>query len=369
MIAVVPVRRGELPAGADEAVAEAGGRAVVAGQGARAAASLLASTVAGVGARGPASLAPAGAAVRYCELGTFQPGRWASGLAGLVAADDVVLLPASPDGRDLAPRLAAALRRPLFAGALAVSPQRVDLVRLDGKLIEQHEPIGAFVATLVPGSRAAAPDHRAAAPDTRAAGPVTRAAAPDTRPAPADPRASAQDTRAAPDTRPAQADAGAARQPEDLDLEEVWIELGTEADAELVEIVDADPAVVDLAEAQRVVAGGAGLTGDGAFDRLAELGGWLRASVGATRVVTDAGLVSHERQIGTTGVSINPRCYVAFGISGAAQHVGGIGDPEHIVAANLDASCPMMAMADLALVTDARELVEALLVLLEAGRA
>ena len=79
----------------------------------------------------------------------------------------------------------------------------------------------------------------------------------------------------------------------------------------------------------------------------------LHASVGATRVVTDAGLVSHERQIGTTGVSVNPRCYVAFGISGAAQHLGGIGDPEHIVAANLDASCPMMAMADLALVTDA----------------
>jgi electron transfer flavoprotein alpha subunit len=355
VIAVVPVRRGELPAGADEAVAEAGGRAVIAGEGAREAASSLAPAIVGVGARSPGSLAPTVAAVRYCELGTFQPGRWASGLAGLVAADDVVLLPASPDGRDLAPRLAAALRRPLFAGALAVSPRRVDLVRLDGKLIEQHEPTGAFVATLVPGSRAAAPD--------------TRAAGPDTRPGAPDPRAAAQDTRAAPDTRPAPADAGEARQPEDLDLEEVWIELGTEPDAELVEIVDADPAVVDLAEAQRVVAGGAGLTGDGAFDRLAELGRWLHASVGATRVVTDAGLVSHERQIGTTGVSINPRCYVAFGISGAAQHVGGIGDPEHIVAANLDASCPMMAMADLALVTDAAELVEALLLLLEAGRA
>ena len=203
MIAVVPVRRGELPAGADEAVAEAGGRAVVAGEGAREAASSLASAVVGVGARRPASLAPTGAAVRYCELGTFQPGRWASGLARLVEADDVVLLPASPDGRDLAPRLAAALRRPLFAGALAVSPQRVDLVRLDGKLIEQHEPTGAFVATLVPGSRAAAPDTRPAAADQRAA-------APDTRPVAADQRAAGQDTRAAPDTRPAPADAGAA---------------------------------------------------------------------------------------------------------------------------------------------------------------
>ena len=83
-------------------------------------------------------------------------------------------------------------------------------------------------------------------------------------------------------------------------------------------------------------------------------------------MVTDAGLVAHDRQIGTTGVSISPRCYLAFGISGAAQHVGGIGDPEHIVAANLDAGCPMMAMADLALVTEARELLVALLGLLEA---
>ena len=232
------------------------------------------------------------------------------------------------------PRPCAVLSSPAACGEPA--PEVHLALRLDGKLIEQHEPTGAFVATLVPGSRAAAPDNRAAAPDTRAAGPVTRAAAPDTRPAPADPPGPGPGHAGSPRHPVRPGGRRRARQPEDLDLEEVWIELGTEADAELVEIVDADPAVVDLAEAQRVVAGGAGLTGDGAFDRLAELGGWLRASVGATRVVTDAGLVSHERQIGTTGVSINPRCYVAFGISGAAQHVGGIGDPEHIVAANLD---------------------------------
>jgi len=305
VIAVVPVRRGELPAAAGEAVAEAGGRALVAGEGARQAAR---------------SLGHVAAAVRYCELGVFQPGRWAPGLAPHVADEDVVLLPASPDGRDLAPRLAAALRRPLFAGALAVSPQRVDLVRLDGRLTEQHEPEGAFVATLLPGSRAVA-------------------------------------------------DAGSADAPVELEPEEVWIDLGDEPDARLVEIVDADAAAVDLAEAERVIAGGAGLTGDGAFERLTELGRRLHASVGATRVVTDAGLVPHDRQIGTTGVSINPRCYLAFGISGAAQHLCGIGDPEHIVAVNLDASCPMMAMADLALVTEAGVLVEALLALLEGGRA
>jgi len=324
VIAVVPVRRGELPAGGEEAVAEAGGRALVVGERAREAASSLWS----VSGPRPTPSAPHasqdepfgdGADVRYIELGAFQPGRWASGLAGVVAGEDVVLLPASPDGRDLAPRLSAVLDRPLFAGALGVSPERVVLVRLDGRLIEEHEPAGPFVATLLPGSRSV----------------------------------------------PARADlVGSA---EDLDAAELFIEVGNEPDPVLVEVVDADPATLDLAEAPRIVAAGAGLQGDGAIHLLEELGKRLHASVGATRVVTDAGLVPHDRQIGTTGVSVSPRLYVAFGISGAAQHIGGIGDPEHIVAANLDAGCPMMAMADLALVTEARELLEALVHRLEAG--
>jgi electron transfer flavoprotein alpha subunit len=86
----------------------------------------------------------------------------------------------------------------------------------------------------------------------------------------------------------------------------------------------------------------------------------LGASVGATRVVTDYGWLPFERQIGTTGVTVSPRLYVALGISGAVQHVTGLGDPDHIVSVNLDASCPMMTMADLAIVTDARALLAAL---------
>jgi electron transfer flavoprotein alpha subunit len=317
VIAVVPVRRGQLPSGGEEAVAEAGGRALLVGEDARSAALSLGP----LPHQEPGTDQAAPPCVSYCELGLFQPGRWASGLADVVAGEDVVLLPASPDGRDLAPRLAAVLGRPLLAGALAVSPKRVVLVRLDGRVLEEHEPGGPFVATMLAGSRSFP---------------------------------------------------GQGEQPgwgEDTGLAEVMVELGGERDATLVEIVEADGSAIELAEARRVVAGGAGLKGEGAFKLLEELGRRLHAPVGATRVVTDAGLVEHDRQIGTTGVSVSPRCYIAFGISGAAQHIGGIGDPAHIVAANLDASCPMMAMADLALVTDARELVEALLSLLEAGRA
>jgi electron transfer flavoprotein alpha subunit len=73
-------------------------------------------------------------------------------------------------------------------------------------------------------------------------------------------------------------------------------------------------------------------------------------------VATDAGWTGFERQIGTTGVAIDPELYIAFGVSGAAQHVGGLGDPKHIVSVNTDGSAPMTAMADLGLVTDAQGL-------------
>ena len=104
--------------------------------------------------------------------------------------------------------------------------------------------------------------------------------------------------------------------------------------------------------------GGAGLVpadADGAamMRLLADVGAALGASAGATRVVTDAGWMSYDRQIGTTGVSVNPELYIAFGISGAAQHVGGLGTPGHVVSVNTDPSCPMTAMADLGIVADA----------------
>ena len=53
----------------------------------------------------------------------------------------------------------------------------------------------------------------------------------------------------------------------------------------------------------------------------------MGGSAGATRVATDAGWTGYERQIGTTGVAIDPDLYIAFGVSGAAQHVGGLGTP------------------------------------------
>ncbi|NLA35039.1 MAG: electron transfer flavoprotein subunit alpha, partial [Actinobacteria bacterium] len=72
----------------------------------------------------------------------------------------------------------------------------------------------------------------------------------------------------------------------------------------------------------------------------------------------------HDRQIGTTGVVVNPDLYLAFGISGAVQHTAGLGHPDHIVSVNTDPHCPMMAMADLAVVADANATLDALAALL-----
>ncbi len=109
MLALIPVRDGVLPAGADETVAECGGRALLAGSGPDA-----------------DELAGIAGDVRLVELGPFAPARWADALADLIVDDDddVVVLPASPDGRDLAPRLAHRLGRPLLAGAIAVVRER-----------------------------------------------------------------------------------------------------------------------------------------------------------------------------------------------------------------------------------------------------
>ena len=73
-------------------------------------------------------------------------------------------------------------------------------------------------------------------------------------------------------------------------------------------------------------------------------------------MATDAGWTGYERQIGTTGVTVDPDLYVALGVSGAARRAGGWDGPATWSASNTDPSCPMTAMADLGLVADARAL-------------
>ena len=117
---------------------------------------------------------------------------------------------------------------------------------------------------------------------------------------------------------------------------------------------------IDLTEADRIAAGGAGLESAERFEQLARIAAAIGGAMGATRVITDRAWVGHERQIGTTGVVVGPELYVAFGISGAVQHTSGLGDPRHVISVNIDPHCPMMQMSDLAVVSDANAVLDEL---------
>ncbi len=297
-------RQGRLPDGADESVSEAGGNALVCGTDPGAAAGAL----------------PSARRVWTVTTGT-APGRVARLLQGALADVRLVILPASPDGRDLAPRLSAVLERPLIPAAVSCcwdgGHVRAQVLRVEGQVTVPVVSAGPAVATLLAGARHQLP-----------------------------------------------VDAPAEVTPLEPEVELT----GPVADADFLGEIEPDPATMELAVAKRVMAGGAGLvdrnSSDGdiraVFALLAQVAAALGASAGATRVITDAGWMGYDRQIGTTGVTVDPDLYLALGVSGASQHIGGLGSPRLTVSVNTDPSCPMTSMADLGLIADGPSLLREL---------
>jgi len=244
-------------------------------------------------------------------FGMYAPEGYARAIADRVKAGGygAVVFAASATGKDLAPRVAARLGRPLV--------QDVTDVSVAGGAVIAIRPVYAGKALLkvrVAGS----PAVLSLRPSVFT--PVER------------PKAGAQETVAV-DGSPGRV---------------------------VVKQIKAAPAgTLDVAEAPIIVSGGRGLKEPANFKVLEELAAAFggRAAVGASRAVVDAGWRPHADQVGQTGKTVSPTLYVAVGISGAVQHLAGMRTSKVIVAINKDKDAPIFKVADYGIVGDLFEVV------------
>ena len=237
---------------------------------------------------------------------------------------EIVLYGATPLGRDLAPRVASALKTGLTADCTDL---RIDSYESAGRLYQQKlmqiRPAwgGNIIATIV---------------------------SPDVLPEMATVREGVMHV-----PEPVAGRTGT--------LVEIPVALDSEPDFVTLLERHTQPRRVDLRSAPIIVSGGYGMGSQEGFKLIHELAAVLGAAVAGSRAAVDAGFVHADHQVGQTGTTVRPKLYVACGISGAVQHRAGMEESAKILAINRDAEAPIFGVAHYGIVGDVREVIPRLI--------
>ncbi|MGA6927683.1 MAG: electron transfer flavoprotein subunit alpha/FixB family protein, partial [Desulfosarcina sp.] len=150
------------------------------------------------------------------------------------------------------------------------------------------------------------------------------------------------------------------REPVTADLIEFSFQADRNATYEVIETRSDDSGAGYLAEADVIISGGRGLKNGENFNLLVDCAKPIGASVGASRVAVDNGWVPYAMQVGQTGIKVNPKVYLAVGISGSVQHFAGMKTAKTIIAINTDPNAAIMANCDYYAVADLFDILPAL---------
>jgi electron transfer flavoprotein alpha subunit len=249
------------------------------------------------------------------ELAQYDPEVWSSAVAQIAQQGEAhtVLIGGGRSGREYSPRVAVKLDAALIEDAISVADR-------NGVLVAAHYTFLARVTETV-----------------EAEGPVTVVTVKPGAFAAAQPLSAAAE----------QYDA-------ELELPQPRVRV-TGKTAERSERIS-------LADADLVVSGGRGVDSPEGFKQLVEaLADQLGAAVGATRAIVDAGWRPYSEQVGQTGKTVQPKAYIAVGISGAVQHLSGMNKSKFIVAINKDANAPIFKVADYGIVGDVHQIIPAMI--------
>ena len=130
---------------------------------------------------------------------------------------------------------------------------------------------------------------------------------------------------------------------------------------EILEFIREAGTNISLTSADIIVSGGLGMGNKENFAKLYELAELLDAAVGASRAAVASGYANYSHQVGQTGVSVSPKLYIAFGISGAVQHLSGILNAEKIIAVNNDPKAAIHEYSDYSIIADCNQFIDQLI--------